>query len=155
MSTGFHQRVSKQSTYKVGGNLLNFDEGWNTPSSHSIMARKKGSGKPSALSDEYVIDSDSDGLAQPDSASSKKPSNGIGSRPSQKKQKNHGTLSSKSPVSGRSSESENHLNDEKNGDGTPSSSSKATSIETVSNREGVAQVKQKLQKKRAASAYEV
>ena len=120
-----------------------------------VMARKKGSGKRSALSEEYVIDSDSDGLAQPDSANSKKPSKGIGSRPSQKKQKSHGPPSRKSSVPAQSSGSESDLNDENHGVEAPSSPSEAGSIEAESHREEVAQVKQKLQKKRAASVYEV
>ncbi|ERF74110.1 hypothetical protein EPUS_06379 [Endocarpon pusillum Z07020] len=115
------------------------------------MPRKKDSGKPLVLSEEYVIDSDSDGLAQPESVNSKNSSNEIGSKPSQKKQKSQGTPSSKSTVPAQRSGSESPANDGKNGVETSSSSSKAGSIETESDREGAAPAKQKLQKKRAAS----
>lgn len=118
------------------------------------MARKKDFGKPSALSDEYVIDSDSDGIAQPDSTNSKKSSNRIGIGPSQKKQKSQGTPSSKSSVPAQRSRSENLANDENNGVGASSSSSEEGSVEAGSDREGVAPVKQKLQKKRAATVYD-
>ena len=119
------------------------------------MARKKNSVKPLALSEEYVIDSDSDGLTQPDSINSKNSSNETGSRHSQKKQKSQGTPSSKSAVPAQSSGSESPMNEENNDVETPSSSSKAGSIETESDREGAAPAKQKLHKRRAASVYDV
>ncbi|KAF7505527.1 hypothetical protein GJ744_000689 [Endocarpon pusillum] len=115
------------------------------------MPKKKDSGKPLELSKEYVIDSDSDGLAQPESLNPKNSSNEIGSKPSQKKQKSQGTPSGKSTVPTQRSGTENPVNDGKNGAETSSSSSKAGSIETEAGGEGAALAKQKLQKKRAAS----
>lgn len=134
--------------------MPSFCEHQNGPSLQHIMPRKKDSGKPLLLSEEYVIDSDSDGLPQPESISFKNSSNEIGSKPSQKKQKSQGTPSSKSTVPAQSSGSGGRMNDKNNGVETSSSSSKAGPVETESDREA-APAKQKPQKKRAASVYDV
>ena len=59
------------------------------------MARKKDSRKSSALSEEYIVDSDSDGPAEADSSNQPISSNGFTASAARKKQKSQKTATSR------------------------------------------------------------
>lgn len=124
------------------------------------MARKKGSGKSSALSEEYVVDSDSNGLAEAGSNVQRTSSSGVGGLPANKKQKSDRTTSNRSAAQTESLTSDSHVNGEDDPKEVPSSSPEGSSHEKEFENGGTAEATQKLQKKKAqkkkmASMYDL
>jgi hypothetical protein len=118
------------------------------------MARKRDLGKSSALSQEYVIDSDSDGLLEPGSSVQQKSSNEHGKISSKKKQKRDRTAALKSAASTESHANDSTVSSEGDGTEASSSSSEGCSDQKWSAQGGNVQAVQKSRKKKTASMYD-
>jgi hypothetical protein len=118
------------------------------------MARKKDAGKPSVLSQEYVIDSDSDGLVEAGSSLSKSAS--IAQRTSnvKPKQKDDRAATTKHVAPAESPESEGSASGEYEAITASSPSFGDNSVERVSGGRGNTKAVKKVEKKRAALAYD-
>jgi hypothetical protein len=123
------------------------------------MARKKDSGKSSALSEEYIVDSDSNGPAEADPSAQKTSSNGVAAGPARKRQKSEKNASSKLIALTESPRSDSSVTGEDNVMEVSSSSSKESSREGEVESGGTTEATQKVQKKKPskqnrASMYE-
>ena len=117
------------------------------------MAKKKNSQRSSALSQKYVIDSDSDGLGETHSSVLRDISNGAGSRPTKEKQKKDRTASSKSVTRAESFESESPVNGVNDAPKEPSSSSEGSPSEEQSENARDVHALQRLKRKEMGSRY--
>lgn len=115
------------------------------------MARKKELRKPYALSQEYVVDSDSEGLPEIDYRGQLGHSNGDRGGPSPKKQKNDKTTSSRSGTEAGNPGSA--VNGDDDGSVASSSSAEGKSAKEMSDHAGKTQAPPKPQKKKSASMY--
>jgi hypothetical protein len=118
------------------------------------MARKTDLGKSSALSQEYVIDSDSDGLLEAGSSVKPNSSKGHGKASSKKKQRRDETAAPESVASTESHASDGTVNGEGDGTEASSSSSERVSDEKKSEQGGNVDAMQKSGKKKTPSMYD-
>jgi hypothetical protein len=118
------------------------------------MARKKDLGKSSALSQEYVIDSDNDGLLEAGSSVQPSSSNVHGKTSSKKKQREHKIAALESVVSTESHASDGTVNGEGDGTEASSSSSEGASDEKKSEQGGNVEAMQKSGTKKTACMYD-
>jgi hypothetical protein len=118
------------------------------------MARKKDVGNSSALSQEYVIDSDNDGLLEAGSSVQPNSSNVHGKTSSKKKQRRDKTAALESVASTESHASDGTVNGEGDGTEASSSSSGGASDEEKSEQGGNVEAMQKSGKKRTPCMYD-